>query len=79
MRPHAEESVEMLNIKRGILSTLNLDMTATTESDVHGTCETKIVQEGKTVTRGIKRNCLDRISSNFFSEFLYGQGTCFYG
>jgi hypothetical protein len=62
VRPHAEESVEMLNIKRGILSTLNLDTTASVESDVHGTCQTKIVEEGGVVVKSKELSeCSDRV------------------
>jgi hypothetical protein len=63
VRPHSEESIEMLNIKRGILSTLNLDETATKESDVHGTCETKIVKQGDSVVKTKQlSDCSDRVS-----------------
>ena len=41
----------MLNIKRGILSTIQLDETATLESDVNGKCETKVVRNGRIIVK----------------------------
>merc|ERR1711881_813118 len=50
-----------LNIKRGVLSTLNLDETTTTESDVHGTCEQTIHKDGLVVVKSKQLSeCSDR-------------------
>merc|ERR1712142_152824 len=41
---------------------LNLDTTATTESDVHGTCDTKIVEEGGIIVKSKELSeCSERV------------------
>ena len=79
--PHADEPTEYLNIKRGILSALQLDVAATKETDVNGVCDVVVAKENgqvvktKDLSKCEKRgvNEIGKISSSnaFFSERVF--------
>lgn len=58
---HNMEQVDILNIKRGILSTLQVDKDDDLETDVNGICQTSVTMENGNVVKTKKlSDCLKR-------------------
>lgn len=64
---HNNEPTNILNMKRGILSALQVDQTTTEEMDVNGVCETTIVKDSaNTITETKKLSeCSKRAQNNY--------------
>lgn len=64
---HNDEPTNILNIKRGILSTLQFDQDQTTEKDVNGICSSTINKESENTFTETKKlhECQERAQNEY--------------
>jgi len=64
---HNMEPTNILNMKRGILSTLQVDQANTQETDVNGVCQSTVVKDSETTMTETKKlsECSERAQNNY--------------